>query len=606
MITPSTLKNLPQTFGVYQYLDAAHQVLYVGKAKNLKKRIASYFKQEDSRLIPNPKNSQRIQLMISQASHIHTIIVSSEQDALILENSLIKQLKPKYNILLRDDKTYPYIYLDSQAKFPRFEMTRQIQNNPRLRYFGPYPSGCRDLLNAIYDLFPLVQKSSCLRAKKACLFYQIDRCHAPCEGKITESEYAEILDSALLFLQNKNKLLKALEEKMQECSEKLLFEKAQSYKESIARISPLANFSQINTPKPHNFDILAVIKIFQNQDSHKAILMKIFMRDGRVSSSDYEILHHHFDISIPEILTQYILNHYNQPSPLPPDEILIQEPIQDRKLLESFLKHKQNKTIQITLPKIGFKKSLLDIAQANANEILRQNMQKNIAKDEVLANIAALLHLSTTPFRIEVFDTSHHSFTHNIGAMIVYDNYDFLKSSYRHYNLSTKDEYSQMKEMLMRRIESFDKLSPPDLWVLDGGIGQMRIAKELLDSSGIRLDIIGIAKEKIDSKAHRAKGAARDSIYYFVPKETYSTSDHTIVRLSPSDPRLQFLQKLRDEAHRFAISFHRRKKTKALTQSSYTVAQTKKLLQYFGSFEAMENAPEEEIARILKSKIYKP
>lgn len=602
-ITKDTLKNLSQEPGVYKYLDQNGKVLYIGKAKNLKKRINSYFKQVDNTLIPNPRNSQRIQIMISQAHSLHTTIVESEQDALILENTLIKQIKPKYNILLRDDKTYPYILLDTAAHFPRFEFSRQVKNRPHLKYFGPYPSGCRSLLKALYDLFPLVQKTGCLKHKKACLFYQINKCHAPCEGKITKQEYAKILDSALLLLQNKKKLLKALETKMLDCSNRLLFEKAKDYKEMIEAITPLANFSQINTPKPYNLDILYIAKLQQN-NIHKAVLMKLFMRDGQITSSDFKILQHSFEISYSELFTQHILNHYSEHSPLPPDEILLPIKPDDLDLLESFLEKRQNKNIKITLPQIGFKKSLLAIAQKNAEEILRQNSEKTTSKDMILKEIALLLNLSAAPFRIEVFDTSHHSFTHNVGAMITYEDHDFIKPSYRHYNLNSKDEYSQMHEMLLHRIQSFDKLPPPDLWVLDGGAGQIKIAKRLLDSAGVSLDVIGIAKEKIDAKAHRAKGAAKDTIYYPMLRSSDLDAplEITSLHLSSSDPRLQFLQKLRDEAHRFAISFHRKQKTKALTKTSYTKAQTKKLLDYFGSFKLINAATQEEIQSILKAK----
>ncbi len=598
IITINALQHLPQEAGVYKYLDQTGKILYIGKAKNLKKRINSYFKQINNTLIPNPRNTQRIQIMISQAYSLDTTIVQTEQDALILENTLIKQLKPKYNILLRDDKTYPYILLDTTQDFPRFEFTRQVKNKSNLRYFGPYPSGCRSLLDALYDLFPLVQKSRCIKYKKACLFYQINKCHAPCEGKITKNEYAKILDSALLLLQNKKKLLKALEEKMLDCSNKLLFEKAKEYREMIKAITPLANFSQINTPKPYNLDILHIAKIEQN-NSYKAVLMKLFMRDGSISSSDFKILHYNFDISYPELFTQHILNHYSDPSPLPPDEVILPIKPEDCDLLESFLQKRQNKNIKITLPQIGFKKSLLDIAHKNAQEVLRQNMQKNAPENTLLNDIALLLNLSSPPFRIEVFDTSHHSFSHNVGAMITYEDHDFIKSSYRHYNLKSTDEYSQMREMLLHRIQSFDKLSPPDLWLLDGGSGQIKIAKELLDSAGLHLDVIAIAKEKIDAKAHRAKGSAHDTIYYPMPKT--STLEITTLHLSSSDPRLQFLQKLRDEAHRFAISFHRKQKTKALLKNPYTKAQTKKLLDYFGSFSAIQAASDTEIEQILKT-----
>ena len=591
MINQQTLSHLPETFGIYQYIDKSGRILYVGKAKNLKKRVKSYFRFKDNLPIPNPANSPRIQMMISQTFQIHTIIVSSEQDALLLENSLIKQLKPKYNILLRDDKTYPYIFIDLSKPFPRFEITRQLTQQHRdIRYYGPYPSGCREILDSLYDLCPLVQKSSCIKSKKACLFYQIKKCPAPCEQKITQEEYKNTIQKALELLENKPKLLSLLEAKMLNSSQALLFEEAQKYKERIQKIAPLVNFSQITSSKPYCLDVLAIITL-----NHSAILMKIFMRNGKISSSDYEILRHDFEITKTSVYTQYILNHYKDPIPIPPTEILLDEKLSkdEQMQLESFLSTHQNQAITLHTPQRGFKKSLLDIAKKNAEEILRQSLLKNKDHDLILEQIKNTFSLSQTPFRIEVFDTSHHSFTYKVGGMIVYENDKFIKTSYRHYHLDGNDEYSQMSEMLTRRIQSFEKTPPPSLWVLDGGKAQLNLAKKLLESSGVYIDLLAISKEKLDSKAHRAKGSAKDIIY----------TENSTHRLSPQDPRLLFFQKLRDEAHRFAISFHRKQKTSSISKNlPYSPAQIKRLLDFFGDFVTIRNTPEEKIKKFLKDK----
>ena len=606
MITPDFLSNLPTTFGIYQYLDPQGKILYIGKAKNLKKRIKSYFSLQDGVLIPSSKTSQRIQIMLSQASDIRTIIVSSEQDALLLENSLIKQLKPKYNILLRDDKTYPYICIDLGADFPRFEMTRKLTpdksakldstqstKGQNLRYFGPYPSGCKDILDSLYNLLPLVQKKSCLRAKKACLFHQIGKCPAPCEGKITKEAYHTTITQALTLLQNKSKLLESLTTKMQDLAQKLLFEEANLYKTRIAKITPLTNFSSIAYHKPHDFDILSIAQ--ERRGGHyESVLLKLFMRGGRIIASDFETLKNDFEIDKPAIYRQFILNHYKDKLPLAPEAILLDCALDSPQApdttdeLESFIALHQDKKIPIQTPQKGLKATLIKTALTNAQEILRQQNSQSTT----LTELKTLLNLSQTPFRIEIFDTSHHSFSFNVGAMVVYENDAFLKDAYRHYNLTTLDEYSQMQELLTRRIQSFEKSPPPNLWLIDGGRAQLNLAKKLLESAGIELDVIALAKEKLDHKAHRAKGSAKDTIY---------TLESTLA-LKPQDTRLQLLQKLRDEAHRYAISFHRRQKTKGLfkAKTPYTPAQLKKLLDFYGDFETLQNAPTHEITKILK------
>ncbi len=588
MITPQILKSLPTTFGIYQYLDKDGKILYVGKAKNIKKRIKSYFIINEDQVLPNPSMSQRIQLMLAQAMQIHTIIVSSEQDALLLENTLIKQLKPKYNILLRDDKTYPYICINLNEDFPRFEMTRKLIHSQAIKYFGPYPSGCRDLLDSLYSLLPLVQKKSCLRAKKACLFYQIQKCPAPCQNQITKEEYQKTIDTALHLLHHKNKLQDALKEKMQDLAQKLLFEEANLYKMRIQKITPLANFSQIMHHKPYTFDIFCILKE-NDKKIHQAILLKLFMRDGQIIASDSKYIQSDYEIDIQSLYTQFILHHYKTPLPIVPQAILLDSILENKEELQDFIATHQNKKIPIEYPQRGFKLQLVEIAMKNASELMRQQNERH----PLLHELKHLLHLSQTPYRIEVFDTSHHGFDFNVGGMVVFEHDIFIKDSYRHYHLEGKDEYSQMQEMLTRRIQSFQKDPPPNLWLLDGGRAQINLAIKLLNSAGISLDVIAIAKEKLDHKAHRAKGRAKDSIY---------TQEH-ILTLNPHHQALQFLQKLRDEAHRYAISFHRKQKTKGLLKNTtpYSPAQLKKLLDYYGDFHHLQKASTQEIKQILKS-----
>ena len=271
------LKQLPQESGVYKYYDKHGHLLYVGKAKNLKNRVRSYFKFSPHFLIAT-KVSIRIHKMLSQVHTCDWIITSNENDALILENSLIKQLKPKYNILLRDDKTYPYIYINYNEDFPRLEITRKVYKNKNIKYFGPYSIGARDMLDSIYEIVPLVQKKSCLKEKKACLFYQIKRCYAPCEGKITSEEYRELIKEALSYIYNKTKLIARLNTKMNEYSDDFRFEDAMKLRDRIKTIKKSQIKSAVDLATNENIDIFAI-----KSNEKKAVLVYMFIRDGKLT-----------------------------------------------------------------------------------------------------------------------------------------------------------------------------------------------------------------------------------------------------------------------------------------------------------------------------------
>ncbi len=583
------VRNLPHSPGVYQYFDKNRKLLYVGKAKSLKNRVKSYFNFNPFR--PAANLSPRIAKMVSEAVDMEYIVVQSEHDALLLENSLIKQLHPKYNILLRDDKTYPYIVLDRSETYPRFEITRKIIDSKTIRYFGPYSSGARDILDSIYELCKLVQKRSCLKGGKLCLFYQIKKCLGPCEIDVPKERYEAEVQKALGYLTDKSTLIEELKQKMLFYAENMRFEEAASLRDRIERIEKSTIQSDIDFASKENYDIFVVY-----HDEKKAVLVRVFMREGKIVSStaDTIMIKENFDEA--ELLHRSILNYYAYATPPIIAPILVNTLPSDEELLQSYLSEQFGKKAHILQPKRGAKKQLIDLALLNAKEVLRQ--EKEQKQNTLAQQLKELFGLEHTPERIECFDNSHLAGKAPVGGMIVWDKERFEKESYRHYHLEAKNEYEQMKELLSRRAAAFEENPPPDLWVIDGGETLRRLAGDILESVGANVDVIAIAKEKIDAKAHRAKGSARDILY----------AKNARFELKTSDKRLQFLQRLRDEAHRFAISFHKKTKLKLDRESDLlklkgiSEAKIKKLLNYFGTFEAIKSADFEELCEILSTK----
>lgn len=587
-----SIKNLPKEPGVYQYFDSQQRLLYVGKAKNLNNRVKSYW-----RLTPNitPKHSYttRIGKMLQEASYLDYIVVSSEEDALILENSLIKQLKPKYNILLRDDKTYPYITIDESEEFPRFEISRKVIKSPKLKYYGPFPSGSKVLLDSLYDFFPLVQKKSCIKGNKACLFYEIGKCLAPCEGKISKNSYAKIVKEAKYALNNRKILIDKISERMLTLAANERFEEAAKLRDRVEVINALQMKSTIDIASRANYDIFVVVN-----GEQRGVVVKIFMREGKIVSSTHNYFRNTQMFDSSEAYKQIVVDHYQRAISMGVQRVLVPQEFDDLEAAQELISTAIGSKVFIEAPKAGNKAKLIDLAIKNAKELLKENREDS--SYSIANDIKELFTLQLAPYRVEVFDNSHMMGQATVGAMVVWDENSWDKKSYRRYELQAKDEYAQMKEMLERRVESFSKESPPDLWLLDGGATLLKLAHSILDKEHISLDILAIAKEKVDAKAHRAKGAANDIIY---------TQNGEIVRLKSSDKRLMFLQRLRDEAHRFAISYHKSKKRKEdlgleIYQHKGVGPQiVKKLLNYFGTFEAIENAEHSEIAKITNKKI---
>lgn len=584
-----TLQNLPDTPGIYQYFDQNGRLLYVGKAKSLKNRVKSYWRFTPE-LRPNPDQSSRILMMLSEAARLEYIVVQSEEDALILENSLIKQLKPRFNILLRDDKTYPYIYIDESDPFPRFEITRKVIKGKRITYYGPFPSGGRALLDAIYEIYPLVQKKSCVNGKKACLFYQIKKCLAPCEGKVTAQAYAEIVNDVKNALPKRKEIIKALEERMTDLALNERYEEAAKLRDMMHAIGALSLSSAIDLANRIDLDIFAI----RNGDE-RGVILRLFMRDGKIISSSHTYFRHTHIFDANEAYTQALLEFYSVDTPQISRQIITAHLFEDADQVAKTLSLRFGKKIDVLTPQRGPKANLVTLALKNCDELLKQPKEHNIIEQKV----ADLLTLSCIPYRIETFDNSHMMGAATVGGMVVWDEGKWDKSAYRRYTLHERDEYAQMKEMLSRRIEDFKETPPPDLWILDGGQANLNLALSLLKQSQVNLDVIAIAKEKLDAKAHRAKGAAKDTLY----------TVEGIIELKASDERLHWIQRLRDEAHRYAVEFHRQKKRKEdtrislLNQVGIGQASIKKLIDYFGTFEAIQKASFEELSKVTNKKI---
>jgi len=590
MTLEQTIKQLPDSPGIYQYFDKDNNLLYVGKAKSLVKRVKSYFNFTPS-LKANTNLSLRITKMINQTVSLNYIVVHSEHDALILENSLIKQLNPKYNILLRDDKTYPYIFIDNSQKYPRFDITRKIISSSDITYFGPYSVGARDILDSIYELCMLVQKKGCLTSKKLCLYYQIKKCLGPCEINIPQERYQEEINLAQELIQNKKLLLSKLTDKMMFYAEEMRFEEAGELRDRCERISRSEIKSDIDFATNENYDIFVI-----KNTATQAVVVRIFMRNGKIISSSHDLIALNDGYDEDELYQRALINFYGLEKPPIIAPILVSKEFKEKEIIEEHLSKLFEKKAEIKAPKRGNKKDLIELALLNADELLKRN--KNDDSQKLLIEIKELLSLQRIPNRVEIFDNSHISGVATVGAMVVYENAKFDKKSYRTYHLKAKDEYAQMRETLTRRVQSFNKSSPPDLWIIDGGTTLLSLAHEILKSNGVYIDTIAISKEKIDKRSHRAKGKAKDILH---------TIDQSFTLLS-TDKRLQWVQNLRDEAHRSAITFHKKTKLKQdkesdlLALSGIGPAKVKKLLNHFGTFDAIKKLDIEDLLLILNTK----
>ncbi len=582
------LKNLTSSPGVYRMIDKDGQILYVGKAKNLNKRVTSYTKTNGQ--------STRILRMVSLTNSMEFLTTHTEVEALLLEANLIKKLKPRYNIILRDDKSFPYILISSDSQWPQITKHRGAINK-KGDFFGPFASAgaVNETLATFQRLFPLrsCSDSEFQNRTRPCLQYQIKRCSAPCVGRISEADYAIIVNDARSFLNGKSKTIqKTLADRMQLSSDKLDFEQAAVYRDRLKALAHIQSKQSINMPEVEEVDIIAA-----HQEGGQTCVQVFFLRAGQNFGNRAHYPAHAKEEDTASVLTAFIAQFYdNRPAPR---NIWVNEDLVDSLLLEQALAIKSEHVVRISRPKRGSKKEMLDHAILNAKGALIRHMAERASQQRHLENTRKLFNMAETPRRIEVYDNSHISGTNAVGAMIVAGPEGFIKKAYRKFNIKNDDlvpgdDYGMMREVLTRRFSRLQKEDPdkvgeasgsreqwPDIVLIDGGKGQLTTVEEVfkeLNVSGVKLVAI-------------AKGPDRNA-----GRERFFISGQTPFDLPVKDPTLYFLQRLRDEVHNYAISTHRAKRSKKLGKSPLDQIpgiggkRKKALLNMFGSAKGVEMA----------------
>jgi excinuclease ABC subunit C len=569
--------------------DAAGEVIYVGKAKNIRVRVKQYFVAgRDSRLM--------IPYLVAKVSSIETIVVTSEKEALLLENNLIKQYKPRYNALLKDDKSYIALKISHEDKWPVVKLVRYKGSpEPDGLYFGPYTSAqaARQTLDLLNKLFPLRQCSDQEMARRIrpCILFQMKRCSAPCTEECTKDEYASHLDRTIKFLKGQDKeILKDLYDEMNRRAENLEFEKASQLLKIIRQIEKTIETQYVDRPLGHDADALGLYR-----QGEEVIITLLTFRGGRLIGS------FHFDFKNlveddPELLTSFLLQNYEGVNEIPP-EILLPISIGDVGPVEEILSSRQKRKVYLTVPQRGEKKALLDMANANAEAVFKSQKDEVIIREKTLLEMQERLSLNNFPSRIECFDNSNISGHEPVSSMVVFTNGEKDSKRYRTYKLrmeATPDDYAAMYEVLTRRYKrAKEENDLPDLLIVDGGKGQLNMALRVLQELDIiGIDVIGLAKEQ----GRHDKGMTEEQVFLPECKDP--------ILLKKNSPILFLLQKIRDEAHRVAITFHRKRRSKKTIHSALDdipgigPVKRKALLKHFGSLKKVELATPEELKQV--------
>lgn len=581
-ILTAAVKTLSQHPGVYRMINAAGDVLYVGKAKNLKKRVTSYLRID--------RMPMRLQRMVMETRHFEVVVTHTEAEALLLESNLIKQLKPRYNILFRDDKSFPYIMIAGGHEFPRIVKHRGTRAKGN-DYFGPFASAysVNATLTTLQKVFLLRSCTDSVYANRTrpCLLFQIKRCSAPCVGRIGKDDYADLLRQAHDFLKGDSQTVQQeLARRMDAASADLQFEAAASFRDRIRAMTAVQAHQDINVAGIGEVDVVALYRA-----GGQACVQVFFFRGGQNFGNRAYFPAHAGEEEDSAIIEAFLTQFYE--SFAAPREILTNVAPANTRLIAEALGLRAGRSVTIAQPQRGNRRKLMDHAEINAREALSRRMAENTAQRKLLEGVASVFNLAAPPQRIEVYDNSHISGTGTVGAMIVAGPGGLAKTAYRKFNIKTADlapgdDYGAMREVLTRRFMRAQKEDPerthgqwPDLVLLDGGLGQLNAALKVLDDLGINdLCVAAIAKGP-DRNAGREQ--------FFVP-------ERTPFMLPPNHPTLYFLQRLRDEAHRFAISAHRAKRSKAIGQSlldevtGIGAARKKSLLRHFGSAKAVAAA----------------
>ncbi|MCR4598357.1 MAG: excinuclease ABC subunit UvrC [Acetatifactor sp.] len=594
------LKKLPKKPGVYIMRDKADGILYVGKAINLHNRVRSYFRENIGR-------GPAIDKMVSLIARFEYIVTDSELEALVLENNLIKEHSPKYNTLLKDDKTYPYIKVTLGEEFPRILFSRSMKKD-KSKYFGPYTSAAAvkdtiELLNKLYQLRTCNKNlPRDIGLERPCLNYHIKQCLAPCQGYVSKAEYRKQVDGAMEFLNgNYAPILKDLEQKMRTASENLEFEEAANFRDLYNSVKSVAQKQKITDSDGEDKDVIAMY-----QEGMEAVVQVFFVRDGKLLGREHYYMTHVLEVKA-ETLRQFLQQFYAG-TPFIPREIMLQYEVEDQELIEQWLTSRKGARVYLRVPKIGSKEKLVELAAQNAKLILDQD-REHLKREEgrtigAVKEIAAILGLSGIE-RMEAFDISNTNGFENVASMIVFEKGKPKPSDYRKFRIKTvagPDDYACMREALTRRFShgldeakelrekgmdeklgSFTRF--PDLLMMDGGRGQVNIALEVLNELGLHVPVCGMVKDD----HHRTRGLYFNNVE--LPIDTHSEGFKLITRVQ-------------DEAHRFAIEYHRSLRGKAQVKSvleeipGVGPARRKALMRRFGSLEEIRNASLEELMEL--------
>jgi len=577
---------LPKNPGVYRMLSSKKEILYIGKAKNIPNRLRSYISEGNLPI--------RTERMLSQTKFLETTTTSNESEALLLEANLIKKHKPRFNILLKDDKSFPYIFL-SEHEFPRIEKHRGVKNKPG-RYFGPFASAM-----AVNSAIKTLQKIFLLRSctdqqvalgNRTCFNYYLKRCSGPCGGKINKEDYAKLVEAADEFLSSGKyrKIQKNLSVQMDKASDELDFEKAATYRDKIKSLNIIQSSLKISETNLMEADVIAGYK-----ESGKTCVQVFFFRSKQNWGNQAFFPKHDPEEKLSNVLSSFVSQFYENKSI--PSLIITSHKINEKKLLEKTFSIKENKEINVKEAQKKEEKSLASMAEKNAKQALTQKLYETQSNLSLVNKLSKKFKLNKNINLIEVYDNSHIQGTDCIGGLITFGNEGFVKKRYRKFNIKNDDvkgdDYGMLKEVLFRRFSKVVKnqagaLSLPDLVMIDGGKGQYSVSREILDKLDLRnMPIIAIAKGK-------NRNAGNETIYF----------ENKEYKFEKNDPLLFFIQRLRDEAHRFAISTHRAKRKKNLSKSLLDqiagIGKQRKraLLTHFGSARAVESASFDEIKSV--------
>jgi excinuclease ABC subunit C len=594
------LQKLPTQPGVYIMHDASDEILYVGKAVNLHNRVRSYFKENIGR-------GPQIDKMVSQIARFEYIITDSELEALVLENNLIKENSPKYNTLLKDDKTYPYIKVTLDDDYPRVIMTRQMKKD-KAKYFGPFTNGgvkeSIDLINKLYKLRTCNRKlPRDFNKERPCLNYHIGQCLAPCQGNIPKDEYMANVEKAIDFLNGKQQpIIKELKDKMQQASDNMEFEEAIKYRDLIENIKKVAETQKMSDNIGEDKDIIALAI-----DGTDTVVQVFFLRNGKLIGREHFYMSQ-IEEPKPELILSSFVKQFYAGTPFIPRDIMLQCEIEDMELVEKWLTEKKGSKVRIKVPQKGSKERLVDLAARNAQLVLSQDRER-IKREEgrtigAVKEIEEILGIKGLT-RMEAFDISNTSGFANVGSMVVYEKGKPKRSDYRKFKMKTvagPDDYACMHEVLTRRfkhgLDEKEKLNAtgdderfgsftkfPDLLLMDGGRGQVNIALRVLDELGINIPVCGMVKDD----NHHTRGL------YFNNQE---------LPIDKNSEGFKLITRIQDEAHRFAITYHRSLRSKAQVTSvldeipGVGPSRRKALMKYFKSIEELRSADTATIAEV--------